>query len=268
MIKKGFTLIELLVVIAVIALLLAILLPTLRLAKKQAKTALCLSNIHHLNLALTSFEMDTDAYPYAFSNLISPPPPGGYVGSSAPNKDRMGWWWFHFLGEYIGQDTRNARILRCPDRNIPEGSSSTNLLMGNYGVNLSICTMDCGGNNQKEFVGKPLNAELISAPSNTLLLLDCGYVMISWNHAADVPPSPLNLTHEDAAYVPGLKINQSRSLFEEQQKDAVEGRHENYRLNVGFVDGQCRTMDAESLLVEKVSDTFYKNQTPLWKPVK
>jgi len=54
--RKGFTLIELLVAIGVIALLLALLLPSLQLAKKQARTALCLSNLYHLNLALASLK--------------------------------------------------------------------------------------------------------------------------------------------------------------------------------------------------------------------
>lgn len=273
MLKKGFTLIELLVAIGVIALLLALLLPSLQLAKKQARTALCLSNLHHLNLALTSFEIDTKSYPYAFSHLINTPPPGGYPGNSA--KDRMGWWWFHFLGEYIGRDFRNAKILQCPDRNIPAGSSYANILLGNYGVNLSVCTMSSGTSNQKEFMGEPLNAELIATPGDTLLVLDSGYAMISWRHAAD-DRSPVAPTgNEDAAYVPGLKMNQLISsssppspFYQEQLKDAIEGRHEFHRLNVGFADGHCLTMEAESLLVEKVNETAYKNQIPLWKPAK
>ena len=267
MAKKGFTLIELLVVIGVIALLLAILLPALQLAKKQARTALCLSNLHHLNLALASFEIDTRSYPYAFSNLIDLTPPGGYMGNASPGKDRMGWWWFQFLGDYIGSDVRNSKLLQCPDRNIAEGSSYTNILMGNYGVNLSVCTMSSGNSNQKEFIGEPLHAELISTPGDTLLVLDSGYAMISWHHATEEPPNPFGPDHEGAAYVPGLKINQTRMLFEEQQKDAIEGRHEYHRLNVGFADGHCLTMEAESLLVEKTGD-MYKNQIPLWKPAK
>jgi len=43
--RDGFTLIELLVVISIIALLLAILMPSLQRVKKQAQAVACMSNI-------------------------------------------------------------------------------------------------------------------------------------------------------------------------------------------------------------------------------
>jgi prepilin-type N-terminal cleavage/methylation domain-containing protein/prepilin-type processing-associated H-X9-DG protein len=49
--KRGFTLIELLVVIAVIALLMGILLPSLRMAQEQGRRVVCLSNLKQLLLA-------------------------------------------------------------------------------------------------------------------------------------------------------------------------------------------------------------------------
>jgi prepilin-type N-terminal cleavage/methylation domain-containing protein/prepilin-type processing-associated H-X9-DG protein len=48
--KKGFTLIELLVVISIIALLLAVLLPSLKKAKEQARTVICRSNLKQWGL--------------------------------------------------------------------------------------------------------------------------------------------------------------------------------------------------------------------------
>jgi prepilin-type N-terminal cleavage/methylation domain-containing protein/prepilin-type processing-associated H-X9-DG protein len=60
---RGFTLVELLVVIAVIAILAALLLPTLAKAKHSAKSAGCKSNLRQLALALNMYVNDYDKYP-------------------------------------------------------------------------------------------------------------------------------------------------------------------------------------------------------------
>ncbi len=57
---KGFTLIELLVVIAIIALLLSIILPSLKAAKELASGAVCVSNQRQLVLAWTSYSNDNN----------------------------------------------------------------------------------------------------------------------------------------------------------------------------------------------------------------
>ena len=56
--KKGFTLIELLVVISIIALLLSILLPSLKAAKKKAQGVICTSNINGLSKGHYSYSLD------------------------------------------------------------------------------------------------------------------------------------------------------------------------------------------------------------------
>ena len=58
--KKGFALIELLVVIAIIAILMAILTPTLQRAREQGKRAVCLSNIRQLTLAWMAYAQQND----------------------------------------------------------------------------------------------------------------------------------------------------------------------------------------------------------------
>lgn len=58
--KRAFTLIELLVVIAIIALLLALLLPALRLAQDQAMAIIDVSNLKTLSLAYFTFTTDNN----------------------------------------------------------------------------------------------------------------------------------------------------------------------------------------------------------------
>ena len=57
---KAFTLIELLVVIAVIAILMAIIMPALNLAKQKASTAVCMSNTKNLSLGWFMYAGDND----------------------------------------------------------------------------------------------------------------------------------------------------------------------------------------------------------------
>ena len=58
--KKGFTLIELLVVVAIIALLIAILLPSLARARELARRSMCASNLRQVGLALNTYAKDNE----------------------------------------------------------------------------------------------------------------------------------------------------------------------------------------------------------------
>jgi prepilin-type N-terminal cleavage/methylation domain-containing protein/prepilin-type processing-associated H-X9-DG protein len=64
---RGFTLIELLVVISIIALLLAILLPSLQRAREQTKRVVCQANMGSVNKALIAYFLEYDSIPILLS---------------------------------------------------------------------------------------------------------------------------------------------------------------------------------------------------------
>ncbi len=263
--RISFTLTELLVVISIMAMLMAVIVPVLSSSKQRAKAALCSSNIKQLTFGLLIYETENHILPYGFYNDPNgPPPPGSYPGCSY---DRIGWWWLNFIRGYYKKSDEKATVVKCPSKWLTNSRLNNDILCGNYGVNRSICkSFDDRQLYREEFVGTPLRTTEIQKPAEAFLIVDSGYAMITWWHAADTPPVTLgNIFIEDTAYIPGLKINKDRKLWSGQEQDAINGRHPNKTVNVGFVDGHMSHKKADDLFVDK-TDNDYKNKTPLWVP--
>ena len=105
--SNGFTLIELLVVIAIIAILAAMLLPSLARAKQQAHSAKCKGNLRQMGLALRMYVEDNKArYPYysVRRDPTRPLTPEGMVPT---------FYWEDCLGLYSLVSWTN-RTYHCP----------------------------------------------------------------------------------------------------------------------------------------------------------
>src|SRR5262245_19147984 len=97
----AFTLIELLVVVAIIALLIAILLPSLGKARERANTVKCASNLRQIGIAVATY-----AYEYDNSALPAQSKQNG-LGSLADNV----WCGVNVLGP-LWQIKDNAKTLK------------------------------------------------------------------------------------------------------------------------------------------------------------
>ncbi len=91
---RAFTLVELLVVISIIAMLLAILTPSLQRARNQAKRVVCLSNMRQMGIGLKTYLMDNDGHL-----------PDSSCHISDPNQ-----YWLVILSKYLGKEL----LSRCP----------------------------------------------------------------------------------------------------------------------------------------------------------
>ncbi len=110
---KAFTLIELLVVIAIIAVLMAILMPALRLVREQARSICCRSNVRTLMLAWLMYKDENEGKLVGGIPILASQepwvhvPPSGYESSTEEEK------------EYIKQGllwpfVKNIDVYRCP----------------------------------------------------------------------------------------------------------------------------------------------------------
>jgi prepilin-type N-terminal cleavage/methylation domain len=113
--RRAFTLIELLVVIAVIAILAALLLPTLSRGKDSARSAACKSNLRQLGIGLTLYASESGSYP-----------PLHHLDPSVNAFVTYGW-----MGKLLPYVSGNTLVFKCLSM-VPEFLWPTNVSSRGY----------------------------------------------------------------------------------------------------------------------------------------
>ena len=226
---RGFTLIELLVVISIIALLMAILMPTLGRARNQARAVTCQSSLHQWTLIWSMFTSDR----------------GGYFHSGAGGESQSGSgrWPTVLRTEYKNLDMR-----LCPMAVKPLSAGGRNPFaawgifsdgeLGSYGFNEWLCNRET--TNHPENYWKRVD---VKPADNIPVFTDCFWYDV-WAFATDQPPAYDGATENLAGN------NEMRRVCLNRHSGAV---------NSAFLDWSVRRVGLKELWTLKWNRTFDVN---------
>lgn len=277
---KGFTLIELLVVISIIALLLAILMPSLNMVKKKGRAIVCMSNIKQWGVVYTMYAVQN-------KNRFQ------YEGATATS-----YWlkvWEDFYGDVdslrICPEATKTRFGKDPEEEI--GAVSPGLNYGNatalwgpnltfagydiddyasYGANLWVFDLPAGDGG---WFGEPqlhIRKTDVSESSKIPVMFDCctagagpmtgaeseGMINnIGWLAILSLPPPDKDVLYTEDGISGSTANNMYRVCMD---------RH-SMGINVSFVDGSARRVKLRELWLLKWNKASRVNREinlPAW----
>lgn len=214
--RRGFTLIEALVLAGILAVLLALLMPTLGAARQHARTIQCLSNLRQLAIAAQAYCADNDDFfPIAQCTASTPGGLVSYAWDFTTSRDALTGQLTVRPGLLWAGDLR-ATIQQCPSFN---GSSNTfSDPFTGYNYNTSYI-----GHGEGESIVEPARRGQVRRPVECAIFGD-GQMQTGANKYMRSPfPSP-----GDATFL-------SRTA-------GTQGFRHRGGTNVAFVDGHVQTL--------------------------
>jgi prepilin-type N-terminal cleavage/methylation domain-containing protein/prepilin-type processing-associated H-X9-DG protein len=221
--RAGFTLVELLVVIGIAAVMIAILIPTLGAARRQARTLVCLSNVRQLGAAYQVYLSQNNGssfeYPGFWMPLLKPLSnqirlfsicPEATDSSSGVGSDYESWEMSGNRGSY----TFNGWLYRYDLNDPTEGSDA----LGPLSAYISLPT----------------------SGSNTVPIFSDGIWVNAWPHDTDTPPT---------------NLEQPLSTSSNEMCRVCIDRHRN-AVNMIFLDGHGETITLADLWQQRWSNAF------------
>ncbi len=255
--RRGFTLVELLVVISIIALLIAILTPSLSKARNQAKSAVCLSNLKRIGLQGAIYVTENGLFPPVRLKKV----PGGdgkledyyhRIPGHEFRRKAPRWQWFisDELGpivdprEFASEDAFNGSMeignKYWEDPGMRNDAFKKNIRNGAYGYNGTYLgnTRDKDG----RIVRFPVAEIVVRSPAETVFVADSrGGNAPHGNHSYWLDPPKMAKYGDPMGEEQAFSPNASKGGDEILGHSPVEGRH-NKRGNVGFCDGHAESM--------------------------
>jgi prepilin-type N-terminal cleavage/methylation domain-containing protein/prepilin-type processing-associated H-X9-DG protein len=177
-IRHGFTLIELLVVIAIIAILAAMLLPSLSKAKSRAKQTSCINNMRQIGIATAMYTSQYGQYPGCLSVARG----FYYVWPtrllSMMGNNRAAFWCPGSVREASWDTNANKTLGAVGPDNVRDPYGISDRTRFSYGYNdwgLSLTArpqLGLGGDVDGQFYQGPVKDTMVRAPSQMIMLGD------------------------------------------------------------------------------------------------